>query len=185
MKIYTKTGDGGETSLYGGERISKAALRMEAIGTVDELNAQLGLLRDQPTNADRQDKFQWLQDNLFVLGAILASKPDKSGVPEMSADSIARLEREIDQMDEELPAMRFFILPGGHPTVSQAHITRCVCRRAERCVVRLAENTPVEPILITFLNRLSDYLFVLARYLGKELAVNEIPWKPGTKNKEQ
>ncbi|MEO0332485.1 MAG: cob(I)yrinic acid a,c-diamide adenosyltransferase [Bacteroidota bacterium] len=178
MKIYTKTGDRGETSLYGGQRISKADLRMEAIGTVDELNAQIGLLRDQPINANRQDKFQWVQDNLFVVGAILASEPGKSGVPELPADGVSWLEHEIDQMDSELPAMRFFILPGGHPTVSQAHIARCVCRRAERCVVRLAENISVEPVLVTFLNRMSDYLFVLARFLGKELEVGEIPWKP-------
>lgn len=178
MKIYTKTGDRGETSLYGGQRISKADLRMEAIGTVDELNAQIGLLRDQPINSSWQDKFQWVQDNLFVVGAILASEPGKSGVPELPTDSISWLEQEIDQMDADLPAMRFFILPGGHPTVSQAHIARCVCRRAERCVVRLAENISVEPVLVTFLNRMSDYLFVLARFLGKELEVGEIPWKP-------
>ncbi|WKN42708.1 cob(I)yrinic acid a,c-diamide adenosyltransferase [Tunicatimonas pelagia] len=178
MKIYTKTGDKGETSLYGGSRVSKADLRIEAIGTVDELNAQIGLLRDQPINASRQDKFQWIQDNLFVVGAIMASQVDQSSVPELSADSTSWLEREIDQMDSELAPMRFFILPGGHPVVSQAHVARCVCRRAERCVVRLSENDSVDPLLTTFLNRLSDYLFVLARYLGKELGVEEIPWKP-------
>ncbi len=178
MKIYTKTGDKGETSLYGGNRVSKADLRIEAIGTVDELNAQIGLLRDQSVNATRQDKFQWIQDNLFVVGAIMASEPDQKGVPKLSEDSTTWLEHEIDQMDSELSQMRFFILPGGHPVVSQAHIARCVCRRAERCVVRLFENDSVDPKLITFLNRLSDYLFVLARYLGKELEVEEIPWKP-------
>ena len=129
MKIYTKTGDQGETSLYGGNRVSKADLRIEAIGTVDELNAQVGLLRDQSENASRQDKFQRIQDDLFVVGAIIASKPEQSGVPELSSDSTEWLEQSIDQMDEELEPMRFFILPGGHPVVSQAHIARCVCRR--------------------------------------------------------
>ncbi len=178
MKIYTKTGDKGETSLYGGSRVSKADLRIEAIGTVDELNAQIGLLRDQSVNSSRQDKFQWIQDNLFVVGAIMASEPGQKGVPELSTDNTLWLEQEIDQMDSELLQMRFFILPGGHPVVSQAHVARCVCRRAERCVVRLSENDSADPKLITFLNRLSDYLFVLARYLGKELEVEEIPWKP-------
>ena len=178
MKIYTKTGDDGMTSLYGGTRISKADLRMETIGTVDELNAQLGLLRDQPVNANRQSDFQVIQEVLFVVGALLANEKDRPNVPTISNDQVEWLEAGIDQMDAELPAMRFFILPGGHPAVSIAHIARCVCRRAERHVVRLAEHVQVPAIIQVYLNRLSDYLFVLARYMGKELEVDEIPWHP-------
>lgn len=178
MKIYTKTGDQGQTSLYNGTRISKADLRLDAIGSVDELNSHLGLLRDQPINANLQNGFQRIQENLFVIGALLASEKNTDKVPNLSADSVNWLENEIDRMEEELPAMQFFILPGGHPTVSQAHVTRCVCRRAERQVVRLSEQVQVDPLLFRYLNRLSDYLFVLARYLGKKLEVDEIPWKP-------
>lgn len=178
MKIYTKTGDLGQTSLYNGTRVSKADLRLDAIGTIDELNSHLGLLRDQPINASRQNNFQRIQENLFVIGALLASEKKAKKVPDLPTDSVEWLETEIDTMEEELPSMQFFILPGGHTTVSQAHVTRCVCRRAERQVVRLSEQTQIDPLLLRYLNRLSDYLFVLARYLGRKLEVDEIPWKP-------
>lgn len=169
------------TSLYGGTRISKADLRMEAIGTVDELNAQLGLLRDQPVNKMRQDDFQVIQEHLFVIGALLANDQDRPNMPDLPDDSIAWLEQGIDRMEEALPQMRFFILPGGHSSVSLAHVARCVCRRAERQVVRLSAHVRVPHVIQIYLNRLSDYLFVLARFLGQELDVAEIPWKPQKK----
>lgn len=177
MKIYTKTGDDGSTSLYGGTRISKADLRMDAIGTVDELNAQIGLLRDQPVNADQQHKFQTIQENLFVIGAMLASEKKESNIPVLSEDSIRWIEQGIDEMVEGIPPMRFFILPGGHPAVSMAHIARCVCRRAERTTVRLSQEVDMPASINVYLNRLSDYLFILARDLGQKLKVEEIPWK--------
>ncbi|MGD1889990.1 MAG: cob(I)yrinic acid a,c-diamide adenosyltransferase [Cyclobacteriaceae bacterium] len=178
MKIYTKTGDNGTTSIYGGTRLPKSDLRLEAIGSVDELNAHLGLLRDQSSNLIPEAKFQQIQENLFVVGALLASEGKPEKIPNLPPNSVEWLEEQMDKMDEELPEMRFFILPGGHPIVSQAHITRCVCRRAERQLVRLAEQVSIASLLFRYLNRLSDYLFVLARYLGKKQNVKEIPWRP-------
>ena len=180
MKIYTKTGDQGTTALYGGARVSKADERVETYGTLDELNAHVGLLRDQAANKDRTDLFQTIQDTLFVIGSHLAADPDKASMklPPLTEDPVRQLEQSIDAMDEQLPPMRFFILPGGHPSVSVCHITRCVCRRAERQVVRFSQHETVDPIIVVYLNRLSDWLFVLARTMGVALGVDEIPWKP-------
>ena len=180
MKIYTKTGDQGTTALYGGARVSKADERVETYGTIDELNAHLGLLRDQEVNLTRSPLFQQIQETLFVIGSHLATDPQKDSMklPPITEDPLAQLEQSIDAMDQELPTMKFFILPGGHPAVSVCHITRCVCRRAERQVVRFSQHAAVDPIIITFLNRLSDWLFVLARTMGVALGVDEIPWKP-------
>ena len=166
------------TSLYGGTRVSKADLRMEAIGTIDELNAHLGLLRDQPVNIGRQDIFQVIQEHLFVIGAQLANDKEKENIPALPKNSVSWLEQGIDGMDEVLPPMKYFILPGGHTSVSMAHVARCVCRRAERHVVRLADYASFPHVIQIYLNRLSDYLFVLARLLSQELKVNEIPWRP-------
>lgn len=176
-KIYTKTGDKGQTALFGGKRLPKSHIRIEAYGTVDELNAFLGLLRDSVDNPTLQLKLKTLQDRLFDLGSVLACDPDKEmGLPGLQEADVRFLEEEIDHMNERLPPLKNFILPGGHPTVSNCHIARCVCRRAERNVVALGLSEKVDELNIRFLNRLSDYLFVLARYLAKELKVEEVAW---------
>lgn len=180
MKIYTKTGDKGTTSLYGGKRISKGALRIETYGTVDELNSWVGLVRDQEVNQMRIDILTSIQQKLFVMGSILAADPEKTKIkiPSLHEEDIIALESEIDKMEESLEPMRYFILPGGHQSVSFCHITRTVCRRAERLVIRLDEEEKIEPLVVKYLNRLSDYLFVLARKMGEELKINETPWMP-------
>jgi cob(I)alamin adenosyltransferase len=180
MKIYTKTGDNGQTSLVGGTRVSKTELRIEAYGTVDELNSYVGLLRDQAVNDGRKDILKEIQDRLFTIGSILASEPEqtKKRIPDLHESDIERLEKEMDKMDESLEPMRFFILPGGHQSVSFGHLARTVCRRAERIVLRLAQESEVNDLVIKYLNRLSDYLFVLCRMMIKDLNIEEISWKP-------
>lgn len=239
LRIYTKTGDKGSTSLIGGTKVSKSHLRIEAYGTVDELNSFIGLLGDHlaaasssvanvpaasssaanvpaaptssanvpaaPTSSappsatatssstipaapapspllpEAQSLLREIQDRLFTIGSSLACDPEKEpkfAIPDLRESDLTHLERSIDTMDAELPPMKSFILPGGHPAVSTAHVARCVCRRAERCVVRLQEEAPVEPLVLQYLNRLSDYLFELSRFVGHRLAVPEIPWKP-------
>ncbi|HMQ48034.1 MAG TPA: cob(I)yrinic acid a,c-diamide adenosyltransferase [Saprospiraceae bacterium] len=180
FKIYTKTGDLGETGLFGGKRLPKHHLRIDAYGTVDELNAFLGLLRDQLTETEEAARalLYDIQNRLFALGANLASDPDKKmAVPGISEENIAALEQAIDGMEADLPQLKNFILPGGHVAVSTCHVARCVCRRAERLVVALAASSLVEPILIRYLNRLSDYLFVLARWIGHQRGVEEVLWQ--------
>jgi cob(I)alamin adenosyltransferase len=180
MKIYTKTGDKGTTSLLGGKRVSKAHLRIETYGTVDELNAYLGLLRDQEVNKGREGFLIEIQEQLFTIGSHLAVEPEgtKFPIPDLDTGLTVRLETAIDEMDELLPPMKNFILPGGHPSVSYGHIARCVCRRAERLVIGLQEQEHVADGIVEFLNRLSDYLFVLCRLMSQELGVVETPWKP-------
>ena len=180
MKIYTKTGDKGFTSLVGGARISKAELRIEAYGTVDELNSHIGMLRDQEVNSIRKEVLKEIQDRLFTIGAILASEPEQTRkqLPDLLMSDIDLLEQEMDSMDEALEPMRFFILPGGHPSISFGHLARTVCRRAERNVIRMAEESDVNTLVITYLNRLSDYLFVLCRKIAQELGIEETAWKP-------
>lgn len=181
MKIYTRTGDKGETGLLGGTRVPKDDARIEAYGTVDELNSQVGMLRDLAGIA-HADALIAIQETLFTIGSHLAStnadERARFKVPPVAEPEIERLEKAMDAMDRELEPMRSFILPGGHPAASQAHICRTVCRRAERRVVHLAGMTAVEPELVRYLNRLSDFLFVLARYLGKAHGVADTPWKP-------
>lgn len=179
FRIYTKTGDGGETSLYGGKRLPKNDLRIEAYGTVDELNSYLGLVRDYVLEEGIRELLKSIQDRLFTLGSNLASDPEKDlAVPDIREADIHILEQEMDRMNDGLPELKNFILPGGHPAVSTCHITRCVCRRAERLVVALAQHEKVAPILVKYLNRLSDYLFVLARQLAMERGVEEVVWAP-------
>lgn len=180
MKIYTKTGDKGQTSLFGGKRVSKHDIRIEAYGTVDELNSYIGLIRDQKIDQNSYDALIEIQDRLFTLGSILATEPGnaKVKVPQLFEEDIIFLEKEIDKMNETLPEMRSFVLPGGHQTVSFCHISRCVCRRAERLVIHLAEKDNVNELTFKYLNRLSDYLFVLARKFTQDLSANEIEWKP-------
>lgn len=180
MKIYTKTGDGGNTSLLGGKRVSKGNIRIEAYGTVDELNAYVGLLKDQEINRPREAFLKTIQEKLFVMGASLATVPGKEKVkkPDIYPDDISALEAEIDTMESQLEPLTKFILPGGHQVVSFCHIARTVCRRAERCVVNLQEEEEVKENVIQYLNRLSDYFFVLGRLIAKELDVEEVTWVP-------
>lgn len=180
MKIYTKTGDSGETSLIGGTRVPKYHSRIEAYGTVDELNSWIGLLRDQPVGDHSVRILMEVQEILFTIGSNLARDPQKMKMklPEILEDDVLMLEKEIDLMNDDLPELRSFILPGGHPAVSYTHIARCVCRRAERLTVHINETEPVNPLIIKYLNRLSDYLFTLARYFAQLLHVPESPWQP-------
>jgi cob(I)alamin adenosyltransferase len=180
MKIYTKTGDKGTTSLLGGTRVSKNHKRINAYGTVDELNSFIGLLRDQEVNGGRSGELQHIQERLFTIGSSLASEKEIQHVfkPDIREDDILLLEKAMDAMNAGLPELRNFILPGGHTAVSLCHVARTVCRRAERAVIELAENEGCDENIIIYLNRLSDYFFVLARKIALELGVEEIKWRP-------
>ena len=180
MKVYTKTGDKGETSLFGGSRVSKGHIRIHAYGTVDELNSYIGLLSDLSPDESMNQEFLRIQDRLFTLGALLATENEatKKKLPSITLKDISFLEESIDRMEESLDPLKTFVLPGGHPTVSYCHISRCVCRRAERICVELSEINKVEEFVIQYLNRLSDYLFVFSRHLTKILNVKETPWMP-------
>ena len=180
MKIYTKTGDKGTTALFGGARVPKHHIRIESYGTVDELNAYIGLLRHRNIGSENQGILGEVQDRLFTLGSILASDPKKDNlkVPQLSSNDIELLEKEIDRMTGLLPEMRSFVLPGGNDSVAFCHIARCVCRRAERLTVQLNEIEPIDPLVIAYLNRLSDYLFTLSRLISQQDNAPEVPWKP-------
>lgn len=180
MKIYTKTGDKGQTSLIGGTRVPKYHLRIESYGTVDELNSYIGLIMCQDIDTHYQTVLKEIQDRLFTIGSSLASDPEKSKlkIPDLLATDITLLENEMDQMNEQLPELRHFILPGGNTTVSYCHLARCVCRRAERLTVHLAEESFVDSNITIYLNRLSDYLFVLARKLSADAKTQENVWLP-------
>lgn len=182
QKIYTKTGDLGKTSLLGGTKVPKSHIRIDAYGTVDELNSQIGLTMDQLTDPSLKMLLKEIQDRLFTIGSSLACDPEKEPalkIPDLKESDISLLEKEIDRMNEVLPVMKSFIMPGGHIVVSQAHVTRCVCRRAERiCVLMQETGQFVDPLVIKYLNRLSDFLFVLARFAGYQLNVEEIAWRP-------
>tara|TARA_Y100000991_G_scaffold208304_1_gene187180 strand:+ start:456 stop:1004 length:549 start_codon:yes stop_codon:yes gene_type:complete len=180
MKIYTKKGDKGTTQLIGGKRVPKNNSRIEAYGTIDELNSYIGLVRDQHIDKQSFKMLVEIQDRLFTIGALLAkeSSTNKIKLPLINQNDIDDLENEIDKMNEKLPVMKSFILPGGNTTISYCHIARCICRRAERLVVNLPKDTMQFDLILMYLNRLSDYLFVLCRYLGKQLKAKEIPWKP-------
>lgn len=180
MKIYTKTGDTGTTALFGGKRVSKADLRIETYGTVDELNSYMGLVRDQPVNQNRKNILVEIQDRLFTIGSILATEPGnmKVKIPSLTHQDVAILEKEIDAMDATLPPMKSFVLPGGHQSVSFCHVARTVCRRAERLVIALDAAEKIDVIVVQYLNRLSDYLFMLSRKMSAELSAEEMPWKP-------
>lgn len=182
FKIYTKTGDKGLTGLIGGTKVPKSHLRIESYGTVDELNSYIGLLCDLVTDKKSIAMLKEIQDRLFTIGSSLACDPEKESkmaMPDLKKIDVTLLEKAIDLMDKSLPEMKSFILPGGHVAISQIHIARCVCRRAERiCVHIQQEGMAIEPLIIIYLNRLSDYLFVLARYTGQLLGIKEIPWKP-------
>lgn len=180
FKIYTKTGDKGETGLFGGARVSKDDLRIEAYGTVDELNSFVGMLIDQTPEHIVRNNLGGIQEELFIIGSHLAKDPSKNDLPlpKFPANAVERLEAFMDDFDEKLTPLSNFILPGGHVTVSSAHICRTVCRRAERRIISLSASQEVAPWIIQYLNRLSDFFFMLARYLALELSVPERPWRP-------
>lgn len=187
MKIYTKTGDKGTTALFGGTRVPKYHIRIESYGTIDELNSYIGLVRDICEDTHSNKILTLIQERLFTLGAILATPPEKeklkSGkdrltIPKIDKEDILLLESEMDTMNDSLPPITHFVLPGGHPTVSHCHIARCICRRAERLTTLLNQEEPIDSLVLMYLNRLSDYLFVLARKLTKDLQIEEIKWIP-------
>ncbi len=179
MKIYTKKGDEGMTSLIGGTRVSKASLRIDTYGTVDELNSYIGWVRDLAGEIANKNLLIDIQDRLFTIGSHLAADPEASRMklPELREENITELEKAMDEMESQLPEMKSFVLPGGHQAVSCTHVARCVCRRAERLAVHLNSDSPVNPLIIKYLNRLSDYLFVLSRFLTMKLGAEETPWK--------
>ncbi|MFM7661303.1 MAG: cob(I)yrinic acid a,c-diamide adenosyltransferase [Bacteroidota bacterium] len=180
MKIYTKKGDKGKTGLIGGTRVSKSSIRIDSYGTIDELNSWLGVLRDGEIKANYKEQLIEIQDRLFTIGSSLASDPKKSAmkIPDLLNDDVVLLEKWMDEMDQELEPMRSFILPGGNQTASFCHVARCICRKAERNVVVLSENEFVSDLVLMYLNRLSDYLFILARKISKDKGASDHPWKP-------
>ncbi len=181
-KIYTKTGDQGKTSLIGGTKVPKDHIRIDTYGTIDELNSFIGLLNDQLTDKETMHMLKEVQDRLFTIGSSLACDPDKEPkmkLPDLKESDVTILESAMDSMNEKLSPMKSFILPGGHPSISTAHIARCVCRRAERlCVHMSQQNLFIDPLIIKYLNRLSDYLFVVARYIAHLKNIKEVEWKP-------
>ena len=185
FKIYTKTGDAGKTSLIGGTKVPKSHIRIESYGTVDELNSYIGLCGDLIEDEHCKTVLKEIQDRLFTIGSSLACDPDKEPlmkIPDLLEDDVIYLEKDIDFMMDALPSMKFFVLPGGHQAVSTLHVARCVCRRAERvCVHMSEENIFVDPLVIKYLNRLSDYLFALSRYVAHLLQVPEVKWIPRVK----
>lgn len=185
VRIYTRTGDKGTTALFGGTRVPKYHIRIETYGTVDELNTHIGMIRSGEISQEHQGMLIKIQGNLFTLGSELATDPAKAKmrngeerlkISKIRGAQIEELEKAIDEMNDSLPPLRHFLLPGGHPTVSACHISRTVCRRAERLATALYEEEPFDESLLKYLNRLSDYLFVLARKLCAELGVEETPW---------
>lgn len=180
MKIYTKTGDKGQTSLIGGKRVPKYHARIEAYGTIDELISYIGFLRDQDIDSETRSFLIAIQDKLMSCASILAADCSdcKVKIPKILPQDISKVESEIDRMDSQLEPLSSFILPGGHQAVSVCHVCRTTCRRAERIVIKLSEETPVPDDLIKYINRLSDYFFMLSRYLAKKLKIEQIPWHP-------
>lgn len=180
MKIYTKKGDQGSTGLIGGTRVSKGDVRIEAYGTIDELNSYIGLLSCVGIKLIYVQQLQEIQDRLFTIGSHLAADPEKAKMqlPDLLDSDIEKLEHWMDVMDEQLPALTAFILPGGHPHAAHAHVARCICRRAERMAVTLDELEGVESLVLMYLNRLSDYLFVLSRKLAFDQGATEHTWTP-------
>ncbi len=180
MKIYTKTGDSGMTSLIGGTRVPKHHLRIETYGTVDELNSSIGMIRDLVNNKNDIQVLKEIQDRLFTIGSHLASDPEKSRmkIPDLNVSDVTLLENEMDSMNDVLPELKSFILPGGHVTSSWCHLARCVCRRCERLVSHLREESQVNELILIYLNRLSDYLFMLARKISFDEKRPETEWKP-------
>lgn len=184
MRIYTKQGDAGKTGLSGGQRVSKDSLRVSAYGNVDELNAVLGVLRASGVPSDLDDRLERVQNELFILGSDLSAPIDSARIPRIVSDYIAQLEQEIDLFETDLEPLRQFILPGGAFAASYAHLARTVCRRAERSIVTLAEEEPVNAEILPYVNRLSDWLFVLARLLNVRAGMSDVPWHSPTTTRE-
>ena len=187
MKIYTKTGDKGTTALFGGKRVSKNHLRIESYGTVDELNSYIGLIKDQEIDHQTKNILVKIQNDLFTLGSMLATPleneilkngKERLNIPKINTKSVTYLENTIDEINSKLPQMTHFILPGGHPIVSHCHVARCICRRSERLTTLLNEQEPINSLVLKYLNRLSDFLFVLARKLSFDMDVDELKWVP-------
>lgn len=178
-KIYTKTGDKGETSLIGGTRVPKNHIRIEAYGTIDELNAFVGLIRDHDIAPHHKEVLLKIQECLFIAESLLAKDPEQTQIklPCLSQADIKLLEEEIDKMNAELPELSHFILPGGNLESSYAHVARCICRRAERIIISLSAQVEVQPNVLQYINRLSDYFFVLARKLAQEKGTGDTIWK--------
>ena len=179
MKIYTKSGDKGETSLLGGDRVKKYDLRIAAYGTADELNSWIGLIKDQEIAAADVKFLVEIQNKIFTIGSHLSALGTKKvniTIPEIKELDVIAIESKIDELEENLPPMKNFILPGGHTTVSFCHLARTVCRRCERLIVELSDNESVNPVIVQYFNRLSDFLFVLSRKLALDLGAVEIPW---------
>jgi cob(I)alamin adenosyltransferase len=180
MKIYTKTGDKGTTALIGGKRVLKNHIRIEAYGTADELISYLALIRDYDVKQEHKDFILNIQEDLMVISSILAADCDDclSKLPRLSPDSIVKLETEIDRLDSTLEPLKTFIIPGGHIAVSTCHVARTICRRLERVVITLNDNSPISDVIIKYINRLSDYLFTLARSVAADKKIKDIIWKP-------
>ena len=181
LKLYTKTGDKGQTSLLGGKKVSKADLRIEAYGNVDELNSFVGLLRDQEAvDTALKEQLYLVQEHLYTIGSILATEEDFKGfeLPQISESHITKVEEWIDAHETQVPPLKNFILPGGHPSISLAHVCRTICRRSERSIIALANSSAIDPLILQFINRLSDYFFIFARVLSVKLQVEEIAWRP-------
>lgn len=181
MRIYTKKGDAGKTSLIGGKRVLKSDIRIESYGTVDELNSWVGLLRDHEEMPKTQfDQLIEIQDRLFTIGSLLATQPEgtKMNLPLIYEEDIDYLEKAIDEMNETIPPVYKFVLPGGKMILSHCHITRCICRRAERLTVGLDDDSEQYKLAMKYLNRLSDYLFILSRKIATDLKIEEIQWNP-------
>lgn len=180
MKVYTKKGDAGETALLGGRRVSKSHMRIEAYGTLDELNAFVGLLRDHVSLENTIEQLLEIQDRIFTIGSHMAmdKEDSKMKLPDIRKTDITDLEQWIDEMEAELEPMRSFVLPGGHVTLSYCHVARTVCRRVERATVSLAHEEHINPDILSYINRLSDYFFMLGRFLAKSLEIKETPWQP-------
>ena len=180
MKIYTKTGDDGTTGLYGGSRLLKSHIRIEAYGTIDELNATLGLVHASEKDGEMKSILETIQSKLFNIGSVLASNPDKEkDLPSVDETDIQLLEVTIDEIEKGLTPLKNFILPSGNKEISYCHLARTVCRRAERRLISLHEIHPVSPLILQYLNRLSDFLFIMARKMAKDYNLSEIPWKSG------
>ena len=177
MKVYTRTGDDGTTSLFSGKRVPKHDLRIKSYGTIDELNSWVGAIRDQ-ADQETQQELIVIQNDLMTIGAQLANDKGELPILKIGTEQVETLEKSIDRITDALPPLKNFVIPGGHPLVSNTHLARCVCRRAERYITELKEVTIVEPEIIFYINRLSDYFFTLARKFAQDLGVKEIKWEP-------
>ena len=180
MKVYTKTGDDGTTSLFSGKRVPKHDVRIKAYGTIDELNSWIGLVRDHAGDEIHTELVR-IQNNLMTIGSQLANDSDNLPIPKISEEQVEHLEKSIDRITAELPPLKNFVIPGGHPLISYSHLARCVCRRAERHITELKDITSIDPEIVFYINRLSDYFFTLSRKFSQDLNIEEIKWEPNRK----